>query len=549
MSSGDPRSKRLRPDLAAPGTPLIHLWGWPGSDLEGLLAALEASDSEIFVGLPADASEARRKVAARAGGGRRFLFSAPVLERDALSPLLEALAPGQRLVVAAPRRSLSAPAPAFTVPPVALCLERGEVAALLPVAADGGEDERSAAAPDVDSLHRFTGGWLEPLRWLIAGDVLESETFVDRFRRRVVAAIEPAVVDLLRELRFSESVEPERWRLAWHDQGERLAAFERLLHAWGLVGPDGRLPGPWWRSRWSGDDAPSSATVRRLAAADQLLGRPVVTAGAPPPPDPVPAMTGGTGGGAVAPRFELQLLGEPRVVRRLGGERRELRWRLRRAFATVAYLALADGRRARKDELVEALWPDAGERVVRRNFHPTLSAARRTLSGGAFDTLSYSQEVYALDPGVEWWIDTEAFTAACERGQEQRAAGHGATALDSWTTAWRLYRGPLLAPLDAAWIRAPRAELQRRYLVLLRRLGELAAELGRHTLAVDVYRTLLLEEPFEEPVHRALMELYAEAGRRDLVRRQYVRLQELLLEELSVEPSVETQERYHELMR
>ena len=60
---------------------------------------------------------------------------------------------------------------------------------------------------------------------------------------------------------------------------------------------------------------------------------------------------------------------------------------------------------------------------------------------------------------------------------------------------------------------------------------------------------MLLEEPYEERIHLAMMELYARQGRRDLVRRQYVKLQERLLEELNVEPLEETQERYHQLMR
>ena len=45
------------------------------------------------------------------------------------------------------------------------------------------------------------------------------------------------------------------------------------------------------------------------------------------------------------------------------------------------------------------------------------------------------------------------------------------------------------------------------------------------------------------------MELYARQGRRDLVRRQFIRLQELLVDELNVQPLEQTQERYHQLMR
>ena len=83
---------------------------------------------------------------------------------------------------------------------------------------------------------------------------------------------------------------------------------------------------------------------------------------------------------------------------------------------------------------------------------------------------------------------------------------------------------------------------------MLRRLGDVASELGRETLALDAYRRLLLDEPFEERIHVELMEIYGRRGRRDLVRRQFVHLQELL-KDLHAEPADQTVERYHQLMR
>ncbi len=44
------------------------------------------------------------------------------------------------------------------------------------------------------------------------------------------------------------------------------------------------------------------------------------------------------------------------------------------------------------------------------------------------------------------------------------------------------------------------------------------------------------------------MRLYAQQGRRDLVRRQYDKLCGILLEELGVPPAMETTQGYHQLM-
>ena len=184
-----------------------------------------------------------------------------------------------------------------------------------------------------------------------------------------------------------------------------------------------------------------------------------------------------------------------------------------------------------------------------RNFHPTLSEARRTL--GHRRVFAYSQGLYTLNPELDWWLDVACFRDLIERGRRLStgSASELKRGLEAWLDAWKLYRGELLSGVEAAWIRSPRAVLYRNYIELLRDVGGLSARLGRLTLALDAYRSLLLEEPFEERIHLAVMELYARQGRRDLVRRQFVRMQELLSQELNVEPVEETQERYHQLMR
>ncbi|MEO1366465.1 MAG: bacterial transcriptional activator domain-containing protein, partial [Acidobacteriota bacterium] len=227
-----------------------------------------------------------------------------------------------------------------------------------------------------------------------------------------------------------------------------------------------------------------------------------------------------------------------------------IRWRLHRSLLAVARLALAPERRLPRDELVEALFPEQSADHVKRNFHPTLSAARRALGGGRAGGLVQHHGIYGLDPAVTWDIDVDAFerhlaTAAAEATD---SAASRERALAELEAAWRLYRGPLLDGFEADWLVAPRQRQRGHYLDMLRRIGDLAGGLGRETLALDAYRRLLLDEPFEEQIHLELMGLYGRRGRRDLVRRQFVHLQELL-KDLHAEPAEQTVERYHQLMR
>lgn len=255
---------------------------------------------------------------------------------------------------------------------------------------------------------------------------------------------------------------------------------------------------------------------------------------------------GGDGAG-----IDLRLLGPPAAAVRWQDGRVEVGFRLRRSLLALAYLALAPARRATREELAEALWPEADAESVRRNFHPVISLARQSLreaSGRDHEFLVQAAGTYALDEAVEWRIDVERREARVERGDAAAAAGDRAGAISAWSAAWRLYRGGLLLGADAPWAAERRDRLRDGHLALLRRLAEMLTAEDRSAEAMDVYRAILVEDPLQETAHLALMEVYARQGRRDLVRRQYERLCALLREELEAEPLLRTTLQYHTLM-
>ena len=86
------------------------------------------------------------------------------------------------------------------------------------------------------------------------------------------------------------------------------------------------------------------------------------------PPLPGPARTPAT-----RPAFRLRFLGLPEVHRRISGDAREEDWErvsfsLRRGLRVLAYLATSPERRAARDELEEAVWPEADSEAIERNF-------------------------------------------------------------------------------------------------------------------------------------------------------------------------------------
>ena len=107
---------------------------------------------------------------------------------------------------------------------------------------------------------------------------------------------------------------------------------------------------------------------------------------------------------------------------------------------------------------------------------------------------------------------------------------HGSVALEH-------YGGPLLPGLDDEWLDALRSELEQRCTALCQRLYLAARATGRTDVAMVALDKLLTVDPFNEPAHRALIQLHADSGDRAGAISIYHRLATLLERELGVAPA------------
>jgi DNA-binding SARP family transcriptional activator len=199
-------------------------------------------------------------------------------------------------------------------------------------------------------------------------------------------------------------------------------------------------------------------------------------------------------------------------------------WPGRRAAELVQLLALADGHRLTRDQVVEALWPhldvDAGAANLRKAAHH----ARRALAAPEAVVLRGGQ--VALFPSGRIETDAGRFEADAEAalaGGEAKACAAAASA----------YSGDLLPEaLYEQWTMAPRERLRSLCVELLRLGGQL--------------ERLVEIDPTDEPAYRELMRRELEAGSRPGAIRWYGRLRTALRRELKITPSGETQAIYDE---
>lgn len=192
----------------------------------------------------------------------------------------------------------------------------------------------------------------------------------------------------------------------------------------------------------------------------------------------------------------------------------------------AGYLALAPGRRAHREQVIDALWPDAPLETVAGRLHKAAHYLRKMI--GLPSSVVLTHDVVALLPGsgVETTVDVDAerFEQLARASLEPDIALAEQVALAD--RALELYQGDLLPhDLYDDWTFHHRQRLQLRHRELLRRRGR--------------YAELVAVDPVDEHAHVGLMREMLRSGDRANVLRQFRMLTEILERELGVGPSVE----------
>ena len=212
----------------------------------------------------------------------------------------------------------------------------------------------------------------------------------------------------------------------------------------------------------------------------------------------------------------------------------------KKSQALLAYLAVPSGQAHPRDKLASLLWGDMQEPQARASLRQAIFAIRKAIPAG--DPLRQEGGSVAL-VSESVTVDVTTF--------EQLVSDGTRVALERATT---LYRGVFLdglalreAPFEE-WLISERLRLQELALEALARLLGLQRGAGDFEAAVHSGHRLLAIDPAQEPVHRALMRLLVQLGRRGNALRQYQACVEALARELRVAPDPETKALYQEIL-
>lgn len=232
--------------------------------------------------------------------------------------------------------------------------------------------------------------------------------------------------------------------------------------------------------------------------------------------------------------LQIQLFGAVQVLY----QGQPLKFRSRKVLALLIYLAVEGGAHER-DKLAALLWPESDQQQGRTALRVTLGRLRQALAVAGefiitegrrigFDfTQTFELDVQMVD------VVTNALAAATPPEAMQSALDH--------------LRGEFLegysvedAPDFESWASSQREWWHRRGDELFAAVGRQQLALAHFAAAVDTAIRWTHYAPFNESAHRCLIEAHALNGNRSAAWQAYAVCQQILADELGIDPSPET---------
>jgi DNA-binding SARP family transcriptional activator len=236
-------------------------------------------------------------------------------------------------------------------------------------------------------------------------------------------------------------------------------------------------------------------------------------------------------------RLAVQVSGRELTASLPGGQARVL----------FTFLVMHRALPARRDELIEALWPWRAPTGADASLSALLSRLRAVLGS---DVLPGGADVRIRLPR-DAWVDFEAAQEAIHRAESAVAQGDWPRGWGPSLIALFTARRGFLAGEDLPWAEEYRRRLEEIRCSALECYAAVALGVGGTELAPGerVARELVALEPFRERAHALLMEILVARGNAAEALRAYEELRKRLRDELGATPAPELRALQERLLR
>ncbi len=227
-------------------------------------------------------------------------------------------------------------------------------------------------------------------------------------------------------------------------------------------------------------------------------------------------------------------------------------WTTRRARDIFCYIATRTNRRVPKEVLIEAFWGNEDLDAIERNFHPTISHIRKALNSRQAikqNFIVFRDGCYQLNPEFSYRIDTEDLNSFITAAESARREKNDADLRKNLESAFALYRGDFMEGTYDDWAEEERHFYQEQYLRVVNALAKLSITEKRWADALKFAGLVLKIDPYREDLHRLTMKVLAAQGKPAALKKHFEEMQQILRQELGVEPSAETKRLYTDLTK
>lgn len=176
-----------------------------------------------------------------------------------------------------------------------------------------------------------------------------------------------------------------------------------------------------------------------------------------------------------------------------------------------------------RSEICNAFWPDLDIDQAVNVFHVTKRRLHKALGA---DVLVHHDSHYQVNPEFSVYYDVLDFVETLMKGRNE----NNPAPFESWQHAVELYRGPFLQGHSEKWIMDRRAAFRAGYLEALSAMAQMWIGKNRKELALKLYQQALEEDYLRQDVHRHIMHLYNDLGRRSEAVAHFQELQRQLSE-------------------
>jgi len=223
----------------------------------------------------------------------------------------------------------------------------------------------------------------------------------------------------------------------------------------------------------------------------------------------------------------------------------------RQGVVLFSRLVLERRHASSREALARTLWPEELPRAWENALQALASKLRGTLERAGLDKAALASALgcYQLTLPQGTWVDAEAAAEAiheaegCLRAKDLRGCWSAAQ------VAYHVARRPFLAGEKLPWVEAQRERLAGVHARACECLAEAYIWNDEPLIAVDVARELVESQPYRETGYQLLMRAHAAAGNRAEALRVYERCRELIMAELGVAPSAQTQAVHRDVLR